>query len=254
MRPEDRRERILARIHESTNKVSVEELAQLLDISRETIRRDLTLLADQGIIRKIHGGAVPTQTALESPLGERRSMARAEKIAIGRAAAALFEPGDSLMIDSGSTTTFFAEALGKAGSFTVITNSTLVAAELWNAEQRSEIYLLGGRFFGEGYETLGPVAIEQIQGLHADHAVLTVGALDPAGNFMDYNADEAYLARAMMASARHTTILADSSKIGRHALFQVCEAKEVDRLVTDRMPESGLVSVLSGAGVKIIVA
>lgn len=254
MRPEDRRERILARIHESTNKVSVEELAQLLDISRETIRRDLTLLADQGIIRKIHGGAAPTQTAFENPLGERRAMARAEKIAIGRAAATLFEPGDSLMIDSGSTTTFFAEALGKVGSFTVITNSTLVAAELWNAEQRSEVYLLGGRYFGEGHEILGPVAIEQIQGLHADHAVLTAGTLDPAGNFMDYNADEAYLARAMMASARHTTILADSSKIGRHALFQVCEATEVDRLVTDRLPEPGLASVLASAGVEIVVA
>lgn len=254
MRPEDRRERILARIHESNNKVSVEELAKLLDISRETIRRDLTLLADQGIIRKIHGGAVPTQMALESPLGERRAMARAEKIAIGRAAAQLFEPGDSLMIDSGSTTTFFAEALGKVGNFTVITNSTLVAAELWNAEQRSEVYLLGGRYFGEGHEILGPVAIEQIQGLHADHAVLTAGTLDPAGNFMDYNADEAYLARAMMASARHTTILADSSKIGRHALFQVCAATEVDRLVTDRLPESGLAAVLARAGVEVIIA
>lgn len=254
MRPEERRERMLALIHESTNKISVEELAQKLDISRETIRRDLTLLADQGIIRKIHGGAMPAQTALESPLGERRAMARVEKIAIGRAAAQLFEPGDSLMIDSGSTTTFFAEALGRIGSFTVITNSSLVAAELWNAGQRSEVYLLGGRYFGEGHETLGPVAIEQIQGLHADHAVLTIGALDPAGHFMDYNADEAYLARAMMANARHTTVLADSSKIGRHALFQVCEAKDVDRLVTDRMPDAGLASLLAGAGVEIIVA
>lgn len=84
--------------------------------------------------------------------------------------------------------------------------------------------------------------------------MLTIGALDPAGNFMDYNADEAYLARAMMASARTTTVLADSSKIGRHALFQVCEAQEVDRLVTDSMPEPGLASVLAGAGIEIIVA
>jgi DeoR family glycerol-3-phosphate regulon repressor len=253
MKPEQRRERIATLVREAS-RVSVDDLAERLAISRETVRRDLALLSEQGVLRKVHGGAVPAQTALESPLRDRRAAARAEKIAIGRAAAALFEPGDSLLIDAGSTTAYFAEALGRAGSFTVITNSVLVASELWSAANRGEIYLTGGRYFGEGHEVLGPIVVEQIQRLHADHAVLTIGAIDSGGKFMDFNTEEAFVARAMIASARRTTILADSSKLNRRALFQVCEAGEVDRLVTDRRPDPPLANLLESAGVEIIVA
>ena len=235
------------------SRASVDELADLLEISRETVRRDLALLSEQGIVRKIHGGAVHSQTARESPLGDRRAAARTQKLAIGRRAARLFEPGDSLLIDSGTTTSYFAEELGKVGSFAVITNSTLIAAELWNAPKRSEVYLLGGKFFGDGHEVLGPLVVEQIRTLHADHVVLTIGAMDPSGRCMDFNADEAFIARAMIASARRTTILADSSKLERHALFQVCDASQIDRLVTDRPPPPTLANALKAAGVEVIV-
>lgn len=253
MKPHERRERIAALVREAT-RVSVEELAQLLDTSHETVRRDLALLSERGLVRKVHGGAVHAQTALESSFGDRSATARAEKLAIARRAAQLFEPGDSLLIDSGSTTATFAEALGKVGHFSVITNSVLVAAELWKAPIPSDIYLLGGRFYGEGHETLGPLAIAEIQRLRVDHAVLTIGAVDPAGRFMDYNADETYIARAMLASARQTTILADSSKLGRHALFEVCEAKQIHRLVTDKHPAGPLADALRAARVEVVIA
>src|SRR5262245_22915316 len=253
MKPIDRRERIAAIVKE-TSRVSVEELARLLSTSHETVRRDLALLSERGVVRKVHGGAVHTQTALESPYGDRSATARAEKAAIANRAAQLFGPGDSLLIDAGSTTAAFAEALGRAGNFTVITNSIIVAKELWYSSKRSDVYLLGGRFAGENQETVGPHAIEEIQRLHADHAVLTIGAIDPTGIFMDYNADEAYIARAMMASARQTTVLADSSKLGRRALFQVCEPRQVDRLVTDRPPPLPLAEALRQAGVDVLIA
>jgi DeoR family transcriptional regulator, glycerol-3-phosphate regulon repressor len=136
----------------------------------------------------------------------------------------------------------------------VITNSIMVAREMWSVSRRSDVYLLGGRYSGENHETVGPHAIEEIQRLHADHAVLTIGAIDPTGIFMDYNADEAYVARAMMAGARQTTVLADNTKLGRRALFQVCEARQVDRLVTDRPPPLPLVEALRMAGVDVLVA
>lgn len=253
MKPIERRERITAIVREAS-RVSVEELAALLSTSHETVRRDLALLSERGVVRKVHGGAVHAQTALESPYGDRSEAARAEKTAIANRAALLFEPGDSLLIDAGSTTTAFAEALGTVGRFTVITNSILVARELWNSPRRSEVHLLGGRYSGENHEAVGPHTIEQIQRLHADHAVLTIGAVDASGMFMDYNADEAYVARAMIASARQTTILADSSKLCRHALFQVCEARSVQRLVTDKLPPASLAEVLRIAGVEVLVA
>jgi DeoR family glycerol-3-phosphate regulon repressor len=253
MRPDERRERIAAVVREAS-RASVDELASMLDISRETVRRDLALLSEQGVLRKVHGGAVHLQTARESPLDERKAAARLEKTAIARAAARLFEPGDSLLIDSGTTTTLFAEALGSVGSFAVITNSIPVAQELWNAPNRSDVYLLGGRYFGDGHEVLGPLAVEQIRALHADHVVLTIGAMDETGKCMDFNADEAFVARAMIASARQVTVLADGSKLGRHALFQVCDAPTIDRLVTDRPPPPPLTDALGAAGVEVIVA
>ena len=217
------------------------------------LRRDLAVLSEQGVVRKVHGGAVFTQTAFESPLQERFAAARQEKLALAEVAARQFREGDSLLIDGGTTTALLAAALGRTGSFTVITNSLLVARELRDSQHKSEVYLLGGRLFGEGDEMLGSLVIEQIQRLQADHAVLTVGAIDPAGRCLDFNAEEAYIARAMMASARRTTILADSSKLGKHALFQVCGAAQIDRLVTDKLPPRELADVLRAASVEILV-
>ncbi len=253
MKPDERRARIAELVRQSS-RVAVEELADLLGTSRETVRRDLTLLSDQGVLRKVHGGATTAQTASESPLADRRAQARAEKVMIGRAAAALFKSGDSLLIDSGTTTIFFAEQLAQRGPFTVITNSTLVAQELRVSPHRGNIHLLGGTYFGDGYEILGPQVVEQIQKVHADHAVLTVGAIDPSGRFMDFNGDEAYVARAMIASARQVTVLADASKLGRHALFQVCGPESIDRLITNKAPDPILGNVLRASGIEIIVA
>jgi DeoR family transcriptional regulator, glycerol-3-phosphate regulon repressor len=253
MKPEERRERIAAVVREAS-RASVDELANMLDISRETVRRDLALLSEQGVLRKVHGGAVHFQSARESPLDDRKAAARFEKMAIARRAAQLFEPGDSLLIDSGTTTTYFAEALGRVGSFAVITNSVAVAAELWNAPHRSDVYLLGGKYFGDGQEVLGPLAVEQIHALHADHVVLTIGAMDTDGKCMDFNAEEAFIARAMIASGRQVTVLADGSKLGRHALFQVCGPGQIDRLVTDQAPPRPLADTLKAAGVEVIVA
>ena len=165
--------------------------------------------------------------------GDRSERRARRSSAIADRAAQVVRAGDSLLIDAGSPPPPSPQRSARVGSFTVITNSILVAQELWNAPQASEVYLLGGRYSGENQEVLGPLVVEQIQRLQADHAVLTVGAVDPAGRCLDFNAEEAYIARAMIASARQTTMLADSSKLGRHALFQVCEASQIDRLVTD---------------------
>jgi DeoR family glycerol-3-phosphate regulon repressor len=253
MKPEDRRRRIAELVREA-NRASVEDLAGLLETSRETVRRDLALLSEQGIVRKVHGGAVSAQTAFENPLKVRYATAREEKLALAQKAAEQFRDGDALLIDAGTTTALFAAALGRRGSFTVITNSVHVAQELWDSPHQSEVYLLGGRYYGDNREVLGSLVVEQIQRLRADHAVLTVGAVDPAGRCLDFNAEEAYIARAMMASARQTTVLADSSKLGRHALFQVCEAAQLSRLVTDAEPEKRVATALRAAGVDLLVA
>lgn len=196
----------------------------------------------------------PPLAMRESPLAERRANARMEKMRIARSAAARFSGGESLLINCGTTTIFFAEELARRGNFTVITNSTLVAQELWAAPNRGPIHLLGGSYFGEAYELLGPQTIEQIQHVSVDHAVIGVSGIGLTGVMMDFNAEEAYVSRAMIRSARFVTVLADSSKLQRNALFHVCKPEEIDLLITDRRPEAGLESALKIAGVEIAVA
>ena len=256
MKPGERHRRIIELVH-GQERVTVDQLAELLEASHETVRRDLNLLSEQGLLRKIHGGATAMQVpqaVRESPLADRRANAREEKLRIASTAASLFNPGDSILINCGTTTIYFAEHLARRGPFTVITNSTLVAHELWGSEHRGPIHLLGGTYFGEAYELLGPQVVEQIKQVSADHAVIGVSGIGQTGAMMDFNADEAFVSRAMIESARRVTVVADSSKLQRNALFQVCGPEKIDRLVTDRMPEPILESALRVAGVEIVVA
>jgi len=238
----------------ATGRVTVIELADSLRASRETVRRDLTLLAEKGMLRKVHGGAVRLQAALEDPFGARLESNRDSKRRIGERAAELFSSGDSLLIDSGSTTILFAEALSKRSGITVVTNSQLVAQAASKGPGDNSVFLVGGRYHPDGAETLGPITNDQIQMLSADHAVLTVGAVDAAGRFMDFVPDAAYTARAMMARARQVTVLVDSSKLEKAALFQVCTASQVSRVVTDAPPPPSLMTCLQAAGVDVIIA
>jgi DeoR family glycerol-3-phosphate regulon repressor len=234
-------------------RVTVEDLSEMLNISRETVRRDLTKLSERGLVRKIHGGALRQQTAEETPFDTRLGTNRAEKIAIARRAAQLFEPGDSLFIDAGSTTVHFATALAAAGRFTIITNSPLVAMALSKPRGGSEVYLLGGRYDGESAENVGPMTLEQIQKVSADHAVLTIGAVDEADGCTDYSLEETYVARSMIERARTVTVLADHTKLGRSALFQVCPLNQVDRLVTDRCDPPSFKETLEASAVEVIL-
>lgn len=252
MKPKERHERILAIVAEQA-RATVETLAELLDTSRETVRRDLTVLSERGLIRKVHGGAVRNKAADEDPFAERMQKNRAAKLRIGAAAAALFEPGDSLLVDTGSTTICFAEALRDRAGLTVITNSQKVAHIVAHGAGGSEAYLLGGRYSHDNEQVLGPLAVEQVQRFSADHAVLTVGAIDASGRLMDYNAEEAYVARAMIESAKSVTVLVDRSKLDRTALFEVCDASRIDRIVTDGPPPPAIANALAAASVEVVI-
>lgn len=235
-------------------RATVIDLAERLGASRETVRRDLTTLAEQGRVRKVHGGAVRSQSALEDPFGARLQLNRDAKRRIGAKAVTLFTAGDSLLVDSGSTTILFAEALTAKSGITVITNSQYVAHAASKGPGENSVFLLGGQYYHEGAETLGPMTNDQIQMLSADHAVLTVGAIDASGRFMDFVADAAYTARAMMARAQQVTVLVDSSKFEQTALFQVCSAHQVSRVVTDAPPPPAVMTSLQAAGVEVIIA
>jgi DeoR family glycerol-3-phosphate regulon repressor len=251
MKPLDRREKIVDLVRELT-KVSVDHLAERLHASKETIRRDLTVLAEEGRIRKVHGSALLPELRGESAWHVRLNESAAEKRRVGDRAAALFDSGDALFVDTGTTTLFFAEALARKAGMTVITNSILVAQALARDGGRNKVFLLGGEYRDEASENVGSLTIEQIARFSAQHAVLTIGAITVSG-IMDYSLEEVEVARAMVERAKVVTVIADAAKMERQALFQVCELAQVDRLVINRMPEGELAAALRQAGVEIIL-
>jgi len=234
-------------------RVSVEELAQLHQVSHETIRRDLVSLDRSRLLRRFHGGAAALSADQEGPFSLRMTDHVEEKRRIARRAASLFGAGDSLFIDTGSTTQVFAEELARVQGLTLITNSQRIAQAVARSSG-SEVLMIGGSYRPEARECLGPLAIEQIRRLNAQHCVLTIAALDAEKGAMDFDIGEAEVARAMIERSERLTIIADASKFERRALMEVCPLEAIDRIVTDRLPAPALAAALRAADVEVIVA
>ncbi len=235
-------------------RASVETLAELLGASRETIRRDLTRLARQGKVQKVHGGAVKPVVPGEPEFQQRLSENAPAKMAIARRAAALFRPGEALFVDTGSTTLFFAGEIARLEGLTIITNSTEIARVVGGAGSGHQVFLLGGEYGAGNSQTTGTMVVEQIRAFRAHHAVLTVGAIDRRGGAMDYNIAEAQVARAMISRSEQVTILADHSKFSALASFQVCALSRIDRLVCDGPVPRDIHEALEAEGARLHVA
>ncbi len=235
-------------------RVSVEKLAAELNISRETIRRDLTDLAKKNKIQKIHGGAILPQNFGEASFQQRMSDNAFEKAKIAAKALSFFTSGETLFIDTGSTTLYFAEKLSEISGLTIITNSTEIARIVSSSKANNQVFLLGGEFSPDNRQTIGTMAISQIRQFRAHHAVLTIGAIDSLTGAMDYNIEEAQIASAMIEQSKSLTILVDSSKFNQLASFEVCSLDKIDRLICDKLPEDELLQKLQAAEVEIIVA
>lgn len=248
MNPAERRDEIL-RLSRMGGRLEVEDLARGFGSSRETIRRDLAELDRLGLLRRVHGGATVTpREADEGPFHQRMRHAVAAKRAMARHVAEGLAPGDSLFLDTGSTTLILAEEIARRKGLIVITNSGEIAA-LCEKGEGNRVLLIGGEYRGAGRETLGPLAVAQIGQLRAARAILTVAAVTSRGVF-DVDPQEAEVARAMVAQADEVTVLADASKMGRAGVFEVCPLAKIARIVTDGM-EDGLRAAAMAAGVRV---
>ena len=249
MTPEARQAKILEQVRRQ-GRVTVEELAALFDASRETIRRDLTALSDSGDLQKIHGGAKLPMPRGEGPFRQRMAENAEAKRAFAIKGAELIAPGDSIFIDTGSTTLIFAEALAVPG-LTVITNSAAIADSFASRGTGEAVVLLGGLYDSDNRETHGAVALAQIERYRAKASVLTVGGLHATAGVTDFNGAEAEVARAMVAQSEKVIVLADSSKFNRLGPFAVCSLARIDHLVTDICPAEPLHSALKASKVAL---
>ncbi|WP_420732263.1 DeoR/GlpR family DNA-binding transcription regulator [Hwanghaeella sp. 1Z406] len=246
----DRRTSIIELIA-SDGRMSVDYLAQAFGVSPETIRRDLGNLDARGLVRKVHGGALPPLLHSEGTFSERMVEDPKAKQIIAKKLRDIIQPGDTVFMDTGSTTLIAAEALVMTHGLTVITNSLSIAMVFGRADVDTHIYLLGGKYAPGNDQTIGPTALEQITQFQVDHAIITVAGLDADIGATDANVDEAHIARAMMKRANNTVVLATSSKIGRRAAFRVCELGGIGTVLSEGPPGPAMMEAFLRAGVSV---
>lgn len=234
----DQRHQRIIELIVTVGRLEADVLATELRVSRETIRRDLMLLEEQGQLRRVHGGAVRADPPPERPFRTRKRVQMEAKRSIARAAAALVSPGISCFIDAGTTTAAFAEVIAGIEDVLVLTNSIEIAVLLRGASAKSDVVLLGGRMALEVPATHGELTIAEIGRHRVDLAILSPVALHPTAGVTYHELAEAAIARAMMQQAAQTMLLADQTKLGAISRSVICGCAELDMLVSDAPTES----------------
>lgn len=250
MRPGHRKAAIIEFV-EHHGQASVEELAEKFVTSPETVRRDLSSLADAGRVRKVHGGVRRIGLIGEGPFEERLARNTLAKQLVAEKVVKTVRPTQSLFMDTGSTTLMCAQTLAKMRGLIVITNSTHIAGVFSAGSGHADVILLGGSYRADNAQTVGPTTVAEIGSFRGDHAILTIGTLDKKGA-ADFSEEEAQVARAMINSADNVTVVADSSKLGRRSTFQVCSLNQIDRLILDKTPSKEFSDVLNQADVQVL--
>ncbi|HEY3418390.1 MAG TPA: DeoR/GlpR family DNA-binding transcription regulator [Armatimonadota bacterium] len=215
-------------------RIRVADLAAQLSVSEATVRRDLEAMQAQGMLQRTHGGALLQRpTALEISFDESKSRSLREKRAIGRRAADLVGPGESIIIESGTTTLEMARCLaGEARQLTVLTNSLAIAKELATNED-IEVLVLGGSLRRQSASLVGNWVSEILRNVRVDKAFLGVNGLSPDFGLSAPNVFTAETRKAMIVASRTRIALADHSKLGVESLYRVAPINVLDILVTD---------------------
>ena len=237
--------------------LSVKELAEKLQVSEMTVRRDLDSLEEQGKLRRTHGGAVlldPSEN-LEDPyiLGEQTTKKVREKNLIGIKAASLVQPHDTIFLDSGSTTPFIAKHLDHELPLSVLCYTMTNALEFY-PRQKTNLILLGGFFHRDSniFHSIENLAL--INKTRADRAFISAGGLDSKLGLTTYFYYEAEIKREIIRSARQIILVADSTKFGNISVTHFAGLDEVDTIVTDSGISSEYQEIILDQGIKLIFA
>ena len=251
MHPEERQAKIEAYLQKAEF-ASLEELAQQVSVSVSTVRRDVAALETNKVVRRTHGGARTLQPKTdEFVFNVRDTHQVGEKEAIGEACAALVEPGQNVIIDSGTTCFHVAKRLGDKVA-QIITNS-LPVANFFSASNRHEVHLSGGVIYPRLGVLVGPHAVDTFSRMHADVAILSGSGISEDGIYNSH-ALLVDIQRAMIAGAAKVIFCLDHTKFGRRSTFFLSDFSAVDVVVTDALAPEPLVDALRAKGLEVVVA
>ena len=231
-------------------RVIAKALSQELGLSEDTIRRDLRDLAAEGLLQRVHGGALPTSLAM-ADMRERWRVAPDSKDAVARAAAKMVLPGQVVILDGGTTAVRMARYLPSNLRATVVTHSPSVAVEL-AAHEGISVELIGGRLFKHSVVTVGATAMEMIARIRADAFYMGVTGVHPEMGLTTGDGEEATIKRALSRQAAETIVLASREKLGAVSPFLVMGLGEADSLVIEPGAPGELLTAYRAAGLAII--
>jgi DeoR/GlpR family transcriptional regulator of sugar metabolism len=243
----ERRQAILARV-ERDGRVVASELVASLGVSEDTVRRDLRDLAERGLLHRVHGGALASAPS-SSSFTHRLEISPEEKAALAEAALPLVVGTRVIVLDGGTTTLELARRLPLRYDGTVVTNSPPVALALAN-HPNAEVMLVGGRLLKDAQVAVGAAAVEAFHMVRADICVLGICSLHPDVGVTTLDDEEAYVKRAMVASAGEVIALATADKLRTASPWVVAQLADIDHLVTDGGDE--LTRPYSSAGIDVV--
>ncbi|MBL4872638.1 MAG: DeoR/GlpR transcriptional regulator [Rhodobacteraceae bacterium] len=244
---------LLGVLRENGGSCRTAALASLLNVSEETVRRNIKHLAKEGVVIKVHGGVLLANRNEEPAFGERMEVNRTAKRAMANCVVGMIEDGASMFIDNSSSTTFIADALRVRKNLFVVTNSIKVAERL-SAHNHNRVFFAGGELRETDGGSYGTDAMNFIKGFNPDFAILSATAVNLDNGFMSTDLSEAEFARAYVAQANASIVVADQSKIGQNGPIVFADTATIDVLVTDTPPPAKFKAAAKAVGMKIIIA
>lgn len=231
----------------------VSDLARVLRVTAQTVRRDVRRLEEANLLARYHGGVGLPSTVENIDYAQRQAMNVEAKRRIARAVARRVEPGRSLVLHIGTTTEEVARALAHHRGIRVVTNNLNVAAILANNEE-AEVFVAGGLVRHRDRGIVGEATLDFIRQFKVDVGILGVSSIEQDGTLLDYDFREVKVAQAIMEQSRETWLVADHSKFARGAMVRLGHLDRIHRFFTDALPPAAVRNVLVQAGVELVVA
>jgi DeoR family transcriptional regulator, glycerol-3-phosphate regulon repressor len=253
MNPNPRQLTLLSLV-KAQGSLSVEQLADRLQVTLQTVRRDVQKLADEGLLARFHGGVrAPNSTVENIDHLQRETLHAPGKRRIARAIAEAIPNDCSLILNIGTTTEAVARALGEHSGLRVITNN-LNIARILSANPKTEVIVTGGVVRGRDQGIVGEAAVDFIRQFKVDLAVIGISGIEADGTLRDYDYREVKVAQTILHHAREVWVAADVSKFNRPAMVEVGHLSDIDRLYTDATPPDAFGPLLRDANVQLHIA
>jgi len=248
----------IAELVQGKGRISITDICEIFEVSNMTARRDLGELDRQGLLRRVHGGAIANLgRSYEPPFQARATKSQLAKAAIGMKAADLINDGDSIALDVGTTTLEIVHGLKGKRNLTILTNAIPIAnliIDNLSLEVDARLILAGGIIRPRELSMIGDMPERAYQEFHVDKAFIGIGGISLEDGLTEYNIEDARIKRVLISSAREKIVVADGSKFGVTTFASVAPLDFIDKIVTDHTAPTEIVAEIRSRGVEVLVA